>query len=152
MMKLTLLTALVALLAAPAATAATPAQYRATLNGICRTYTPTFKKLEAAMAKAQKANDGKAYGVALGKFLVLGLVEDTRVERVAVPAALSAQMAPILTRFKKIDVHLRAALAKAEAGDPKGMSAQLSAASAIGAGLNAKLDAAGLRDCGSNQQ
>jgi hypothetical protein len=151
MTKLTLLTALVALLVAPAATASTPAEYRAKVNSICRTYTPTFKKLEATMTQAQKANNQQAYGVALGKLLVLGLVEDARIEKEAIPTALRAQMTPIFTRFKKIDVHVRAALAAAQASDPKAMSRQLKAAATIGEGINATLDAAGLRDCGSNQ-
>jgi hypothetical protein len=151
MTRLTLFTALIALLVATAATAATPLQYRAKLNGICRTYTPTFKKLEATMAKSKKANNPQAYGIALGKLLVLGLVEDARIEKEPVPTALRAQMTPILTRLRKVDVHIRAALADAHAGNSKGMVAQLTAASTIGAGLNAKLDAAGLRDCGSNQ-
>jgi hypothetical protein len=151
MTKLTLLSALVALLVATAATAATPAQYRAKVNGICRTYTPTFKKLEATMATAKKANDLRAYGVALAKLLILGLIQDARLEKEPVPAALRAQMNPILTRFKKIDVHVRAALVDARAGNSKGWIAELKTASTVGAGLNAKLDAAGLRDCGSNQ-
>jgi hypothetical protein len=151
MTKLTLLTALIALLVASAATASTPAQYRAKVNSICRTYTPTFKKLEATMKQSEKANNQRAYGLALGKLLVLGLVQDARIEKEPIPAALRAQMTPIVTRFKKIDLHVRAALAAAQANDPKAMSTQLHAASTIGAGFNAKLDAAGLRDCGSNQ-
>jgi hypothetical protein len=152
MTKLTLLTALIALLVASAATASTPAQYRTKVNSICRTYTPTFKKYEAAMTQAQKANDQQAYGIALGKLLVLTLVEDARIEKEPIPTALRTQMTPIVTRFKKIDLHVRAALAAAQANDPTGMTTQLKAATTIGAGFNAKLDAAGLRDCGSNQQ
>jgi hypothetical protein len=151
MTKLTLLTASIALLLASAATASTPAQYRANVNSICRTYTPTFKKLEATMSQAQKANDQQAYGLALGKLLVLSLVQDARIEKEPIPAALHAQMTPIVTRFKKIDLHVRAALAAAQANDPKGMSTQLKAAVTVGTGFNATLDAAGLRDCGSNQ-
>jgi hypothetical protein len=151
MTKLTLLAMLIALLVATSATAATPAQYRAKVNSICRTYTPTFKKLEATMTKAQKANDGQAYGIALGQLLVLGLVQDARIEREPVPLALRVQMTPIITRYKKIDAHIRAALAAAKANDPTRMGAELTAAGKIGAGFNAKLDAAGLRDCGSNQ-
>ena len=39
-----------------AATAATPAAYRAKVNAICRGYTPTGKKLEAAMTTAEVVN------------------------------------------------------------------------------------------------
>ena len=112
---------LVALLAASAATAATtPAQYRAKVNGICRGYTPRLKALETAMTKAEKAKDGLALGVALGKFLVYGLAQDLQVEAVPVPAALRTQMAPILALMKKIDTHVRAALQRAVAKDGAG--------------------------------
>jgi hypothetical protein len=152
MTKLTLLTAVIALLVASTATASTPAQYRAKVNSICRSYTPTLNKFEAEMTQSEKANNQQAYGIALGKLLVLGLVQDARIEKEPIPTALHAQMTPIITRYKKIDLHVRAALAAAQANDPKGMTTQLNVATTIAAGFNAKLDAAGLRDCGSNQQ
>jgi hypothetical protein len=143
---------LVALLAAGAASAATtPTQYRAKVNGICRGYTPRLKALETAMTKAENAKDGLALGVALGKFLVYGLAQDLQVEAVTVPVALRARMAPILALMKRIDTHVRSALRRAVAKDGPGLSAQLNAISTLAKPLNAKLDAAGLRDCGSNQ-
>ena len=146
------MTVVVALLAAGAATAATtPTQYRAKVNGICRGYTPKLKALSVTMAKAEKAKDGMALGVALGKFLVYGLAQDLQVESQPVPAAMRARMAPILTLMKKIDTHVRAALRRALAKDGAGLSAELTAISTLAKPLNAKLDAAGLRDCGSNQ-
>jgi hypothetical protein len=142
----------VGLLTCGAATAATPAQYRAHLNAICRGYTPKLKQLGNAMTKAQQANDAKAYGIALGKSLVLALAQEQQLEHVAVPAPLRAQMTPIFTSLKKVDAHVRTAIAAAKAGDSKKLFAELDAAQPLIAPLNAKLDAAGLRDCGSNQQ
>jgi hypothetical protein len=149
--RVLLIAAVVALLCATAASAATPAQYRAHVNAICRTYTPKFKRLEAAMTAAQKANQPKAYGVALGELLVYALAQDRQVEAVAVPASLQARMKPILARFRLADTHIRAALADARAGNSQMLLTELKAISAATNGLNTKLDAAGLRDCGSNQ-
>lgn len=147
-----LLAALFALMAAAAATAAlTPAQYRSTLNGMCRSYTPKMKTQERAMTAAQKANGGQAYGVALGKLLVYTLQEDAKIETTAVPTTLRTQMAPIITTLKKADAHIRAGIRDAANNDGKGLAAELKAAGTVASGLNAKLDAAGLRDCGSRQ-
>lgn len=152
MTRALLLCSAVALLAAGAATAATPAQYRTHLNGICRSYTPKLKQLESAMAQAQKAKDAQSYGVALGQLMVTGLAEDMQIERVAIPAALQAQVGPLMARLKVVDGHVRAALLAARAGDAQTMAAELKAVGATTTTLNAKFDAAGLRDCGSNQQ
>jgi hypothetical protein len=141
----------VALLATAAASASTPAAYRAELNGICRSYTPTFKAFESQLKKAEASKDGYAYGVALGKLIVLGLRQDAQVEAVPVPPALTVRMRPILTRFRRIDVHLKRAVLDARRGDGQGMAAEIRTVSTIGSPLNRMLDAAGLRDCGSNQ-
>lgn len=152
-MKRALLFAVVlALVAAAAATAAlTPTRYRATLNGMCRGYTPKMKAQERAMTAAQNANNGQAYGVALGKLLVYTLREDGTIESTPVPAELRARMSPIVTTLKKADAHIRAAIRAAVNNDSKGLAAQLKAAGTVAGGMNAKLDAAGLRDCGSRQ-
>jgi hypothetical protein len=150
-MKLIVLVGAVALLAASAATAATPAQYRAHVNGICRSYTPTGKMLEGEMTRAQKANDYVAWGVALGKLLVLNLAQDSRIEAVPVPAALKPRMTPILTRMKTIDGHTNAAIAAARAGNSQALLRELTAIGSLAKPLNGQLDAAGLKDCGSNQ-
>ena len=152
MARFAALAALFALLAASVAAAATtPTQYRSAVNAMCRSYTPKMKAQENAMTAAKKANDGQAYGVALGKLLVLQLGEDSKFESAAIPAALRPTITPIVATFKKVDVHLRAAIVAAANGDGKGMVAQLTAAATAGSSLNKKLDAAGLRDCGSNQ-
>ena len=139
------------LLSATAATAATPVQYRSTLNGVCRSYTPKLKALQTSMNKAAKANNPKQYGIALGHFLVLALAQDVRLEAQPVPAALRSTMTPILTLLKKIDAHDRLAIAAAEKGDGKGLVSHLNAIGKLAGPLNPEFDAAGLKDCGSNQ-
>lgn len=146
-----ILAVLVALCATATATAATPAQYKAKVNGICRSSTPKFKKLEATMAKAEKAGNMTAYGLALGQFLVAGLTQDAQILKTPVPVALHRQMTPILTLLKKVDSNVRAALKDAGASDPVGMTVQLAAVNKVAAELNRRFDAAGLRDCGSDQ-
>ena len=150
-MKAVALVSLVALLGATAAFAATPAAYRAQVNGICRGYTPTGKKLETAMKQAAAKKDYRAYGVALGELLILNLSQDRRIEAVAVPPALKAQMTPIIARLKKIDSHAQMALLDARQGNSTGLAAELNAIGTLAKPLNAQLDKAGLRDCGSNQ-
>jgi hypothetical protein len=149
--KAVVLVSVVALLAAGAASAATPAAYRAKVNAICRGYTPTGTKLEAAMKQAAAAKDYRAYGLALGRLLILNLNQDRKIEAVAVPRVLKTQMTPILARLKKIDVHTQLALMSAQQGNVTGMSAELTAIGTLAKPLNAQLDKAGLRDCGSNQ-
>jgi ribosomal protein L17 len=147
-----ILTIAAALIGAAAATAAlTPTQYRAKLNAVCRGFTPKMKTQERAMTAAQKANNPQAYGQALGKLLLYTLQEDSKIESTAVPAAMRTQMTPIITTLKKADAHIRAAIQDAINNDPQGLAAQLKAAGAVASGLNTKLDAAGLRDCGSRQ-
>jgi hypothetical protein len=150
-MKAVVLASLVALLAAGAASAATPAAYRAQVNGICRGYTPTGKKIEARMKQAAAAKDYRAYGLALGQLLILNLNQDRKIETIPVPSALKAQMTPILARLKKIDTHTRLALMSAQQGNVTLMTAELNAIGTLAKPLNAQLDRAGLRDCGSNQ-
>jgi hypothetical protein len=142
---------LVALVAATAASAATPAQYRAHVNAICRGFTPKMKVQEAALKRAQTNKDAYAYGVALGKLLVLQLAEDKRIEATPVPAPLRTTMTPIIARLEKADVLIRKTLRDAAAGNSTAMVTDLKALLATGKPLNGMLDRAGLRDCGSNQ-
>ncbi len=102
--------AAVAVLVPAVAAAATPspAAYRAQVNALCRSYTPGLEKAKANLSKAQKANDAHGVGLAIGRLLALGLAEDAKIESTPVPAAMRAQMAPILSRLKTIDVHARA--------------------------------------------
>jgi hypothetical protein len=141
----------VALTVLASAVAATPAGYRAQVNGICAPYTPTVKQISRQLAAAEKAKDSQAYGVALGKLIILQLTEDRKVEAVPVPAALRGQMTPILTRLRQIDGHLRKTLTDAMAGNSAGMLAELKLVSQLSKPLNGWLDAAGLRECGTKQ-
>ena len=134
-----------------AAATPTPAAYRAQANATCRTYTPALKRAKANLNKAQKENDARGLGVAIGQLLALGLAEDAKIERMPVPAAMRPQMTPILSRLKAIDAHARLAISKAAAGDGNGMVAELRKIAQLGVGLDKRTDAAGLRDCGSNQ-
>jgi hypothetical protein len=133
------------------ATAATPAAYRARVNAICAPYTPQVKALARQLDAANKAQDGQAYGIALGKLIVLQLAEDRKIEAVPVPASLHVTMTRILTRLKQIDSHLRKSLTDAMAGDNAGLVAELKTVSQLTKPLNGWLDAAGLRECGSKQ-
>jgi hypothetical protein len=152
-MKITaLLTACVAALTLLAgANASTPAGYRARVNAICAPYTPKVKRLKAQLTAAQKAQDGQAYGLALGQVIVLQLTEDAQIERVAVPPALAGQMTRILTRLKAIDGHLRLTLAAARAGSTNTLVAELRTVNTLAKPLNGWLDTAGLRECGTKQ-
>jgi hypothetical protein len=138
--------------AAPAAaSAASPAAYRAQANRLCRSYTPKLHALEQQMRKAQQTKDWQAYGRALGRALALALQQDAVIEQAPVPPALRSQMAPIIRMLKAADAHIRRALQLSVRGDAKGFIAELRKIDKLAAPLNARFDAAGLRDCGSNQ-
>lgn len=152
MRRLMLLTLVVLAVAASAATAATtPTQYKAKLNAICRSYTPKLKAQITAEQKAEKAKNAAAAARALGAFLALGLKQDLAIEAVPVPAELKTTMTPILARFKKIDGRIKAAVVAGIKGNEKSFTANMSAIQTLSKPLNAQLDAAGLKDCGSNQ-
>lgn len=152
MRRLALVTVVVlAVAASTAAAATTPTQYRAKLNAICRSYTPKLRAQVAAEQKAEKAKNGPAAAHALGAFLGLGLKQDLTIEAVPVPAALKATMKPILATFEKIDGHVKAAVVAGIKGNEKAFAANMNAIQTLSKPLNAKLDAAGLKDCGSNQ-
>lgn len=136
---------------AAAASGATPAAYRASLNRMCRSYTPALTKLQAAMTAAEKRKDGRAYGIYLGEALVLTLQQDGRIERTPVPAPLRATMTPIIRTLKLADAHIRLAVDDALRSNSTGMLAELKKVAAVAGTMNQRLDRAGLRDCGSNQ-
>jgi len=134
---------LTALLAVTAAGAATPAAYRGQVNAICRGYSPALKQLEAQYTAAEKKKDTAAQGLALGRMFGTILVENGRIEKIAVPAELTGTMTPILKLLRTMDGHIRAA-------QTRGPS-ELVAAANLGPSLEKLYDGAGLRDCGSNQ-
>jgi hypothetical protein len=147
---LTAVTALV-VVASAAAAAATFAQYRAQVNGICRSYTPKFKKLEADMADAKRAGDVHRYAYDFGTILGLTLAQGVRVEKTPVPADGRARMAPTLRLLHAADAQLRRAIQAATAGDQNGFKTQLIKLAKVSAPLNRSFDSVGLQDCGSRQ-
>ena len=146
-----IVTVTLGVVAPSAASAQTPAGYRAQLNGLCRGYTPKLRADEKAIQRATKAKDWKAVGYALGHYLVLALAQDRQIESTPVPSAMRTQMTPVLRLLRKADGHARLALRKGAMGDSRGMIVELEKISKLAETLNARLDRAGLRDCGSNQ-
>ena len=144
----------VALVAATGAAAADAnfTAYRAHVNGICRSYTPKFKSLEADMAKAQRAGNTHRYAYDFGTILGLTLAQGVRVEKTPVPADGRARMAGPLRILHTSDAQLRRAIAAASAGDENGFKSQLTRLAKVSAPLNHSFDAVGLQDCGSRQQ
>ena len=84
----------------------------------------------------------------MGAYLGLGLREDSTIEATVVPASLRSVMAHALSVLRRIDAHVRAAIASMVAGNG---AAALANVAVIGRPLNGYLDKAGLCDCGSNQ-
>ena len=141
----------VALLGVSAASATSPARFRAQLNALCRTYTPKFKAAETAITKAQSAEDPLAYYAGFGRFFSLVLTEDSSIEIAVPPAPLKAVMARSVGALKSADPVLRAGVHAAGVYDAKGVASTVKKMNAVGGSINRSLDAAGLRDCGSNQ-
>jgi hypothetical protein len=151
MKRLTILVSLIALVAATSATAAGPADYRKTMNAICRAYTPKLKSAEDAMALATTGQRKAKFEAALRTYLQLGLKQNQQLEAVRVPTELGSQMKPLLTRMKKIDPHLFKALRNARFHQTKAARSQLGTILRMTGPMNGMLDAVGLIDCGSNQ-
>jgi hypothetical protein len=142
-----------ALAAAAVATAAASnfTAYRARVNGICRSYTPKFKKLEADMANAKRAGDVHRYAYDFGKILGLTLAQGVRVEKTPVPADGRTRMASTLRLLHAADAQLRRVILAATAGDQNGFKTELTKLGKVASPLNHSFDSVGLQDCGSNQ-
>jgi hypothetical protein len=136
---------------ATAAVATSPSQYRTTLNSMCRASTVKIKALEREMNQAQQAQDAHALGIALGKVIGITLIQDARIEATPIPAQLRSKMVPTVGLLKKADVVMRKIVQDAAAGRGQAMLAGLTTVQRMTGPINAHLDAAGLRDCGSNQ-
>ena len=93
---------------AHATAAPSPARYRAEMNAMCRRTTVKLHTIEAELTTARNAGDARAYVLALGEYLGLGLREDATIEKTPVPASLRPVMAPVLSVLKRIDGHVRA--------------------------------------------
>jgi hypothetical protein len=131
--------------------AASPSAYRARVNALCRTYTPTLQKVEADALAAKRANNVDRLFYDLGEAVALGLREDRAIEAIPVPAGLQAQMTPILRVFKRVDTHATRFIAAAHANDLTSALAELKPIDSLSAPMNRLLDRAGLPDCGSRQ-
>ena len=136
---------------ADGASAATPAVYQASLNAMCRANTVKLHALEAELASARKTGDGRAYTLALGEYFGLGLREDATIETTAVPAAIRPRMAPTIALLRRADADVRAVLADLATGNQTAVLTKARELAALTRPLDNDLDAAGLRDCGSNQ-
>jgi len=136
---------------AAAGSATSASAYQVRLNGICRTFTPTLKKLEADAAAAKRAGNADRISYDLGYGIALGLREDVALEAVSVPAAMQRAMSPILRLFKSVDSHARAFLLDAQANNLSEASVELKRLQTLSAPANRMLDRAGLADCGSGE-
>jgi hypothetical protein len=147
----TLLAVALATSAATAGSTLTPTQYRAKLNAMCRANTPQIKILEADFRRAQKAQDGRAMGIALGRLIVLTLRQDARIRATPVPSRLKTKMLPTMRLLRQADGIMREILVDATASRVRAMVTGLASLQRMTPSINHHLDAAGLRDCGSNQ-
>jgi hypothetical protein len=136
---------------AAGAGATSPSAYRARVNALCRTYTPKLQQVEADALAAKRANNVHRLFYDLGYAVALALREDHAIEAIPVPAALQAQMGPILRVFRRVDGHATRFIADAQANDLNGALAELKPIDSLSAPTNRMLDRAGLPDCGSRQ-
>ena len=118
---------------------------------MCRSNTVKLHTLKADMTRAQQANDTRTVAFDLGALLGVGLREDAAIEAAPVPAQLRTEMAPAKRLLRAADAIVRKALQALAAGDGTGTVAELERLGSLDRPVNRYLDAAGLRDCGSNQ-
>jgi hypothetical protein len=107
--------------------------------------------LSATMKRAQQAKDWHTYGFAFGRLLSAGLREDATIEATPIPTRLRPQMVPAIRLLEQADALIRQAVRLFAAGNLSGGVAELKKLDPYSAPANRYLDAAGLRDCGSNQ-
>jgi hypothetical protein len=137
--------------ASAASATPSPAAYRSGLNAMCRSASVKMTSLTAEMKRAQQAKDWHAYGFAFGQLLSVGLREDLTIEATPIPTRLRPQMLPAIRLLTKADALIRQAVRMFAAGNLAGGVAELKKLAPYSAPVNRYLDAAGLRDCGSNQ-
>ncbi len=127
------------------------ATYRAHLNAVCRGYSPKFKATQAAISAAQAGQNRGVYFASYGKFFALILAENASIESAVAPPAMKSVMAQPVALLKAIDPTLRSGLNAARLKASTGLVDAVTRANAASVAINRALDAAGLRDCGSNQ-
>ena len=130
---------------------ASPSAYRTKLNGMCRANTAEIKRLDASAKRAEKAKDGRAWGVAVGRSLRVILSEDAAIESEPIPVQLRPEMVPAVARLKQADRIIHQAVQRFVVGDLNGGIVAMRKLGPLAPRVNTHLDAAGLRDCGSNQ-
>jgi hypothetical protein len=118
---------------------------------MCRANTVKLHALEARLKRAERAGNSQAYALLLGEYLGLALRQDAVIESTPVPTRLRRLMAPPIARLKRVDNELRAVLTDIASGYQAALAIDLHRVVVLSRPLNHELDAAGLRDCGSNQ-
>lgn len=143
----------VAVVAATAAFAGSSdaAAYRAQVNAICRSFTPTFTRVEKDMAAAKRAGNSQRYAYDLGVMLALSLKETLRIEKAPVPSDAQERMAATLSVLHASGLQLRRTIAAAVNADAQAFATESKKLGRVAAPLNKMFDNVGLRDCGSNQ-
>jgi hypothetical protein len=136
---------------ASTASASTPAAYRASLNAMCRADTLKLHALEAKLRRAEQTGNHAAYAVLLGQYLGLGLRQDAVIETTPVPRKLRRLMGRAISLLKQADNEVRAILTDIASGYQTALQIDLHRLIALNGPINRRLDAAGLRDCGSHQ-
>jgi hypothetical protein len=125
--------------------------YRATLNRVCRSYTPRMKTAAARLRQARAEGDAHAFAYEFGVLLGASYAEGLILERTPVPTDLKAQMALPLRLVHQGDAQVHVALKLALAGQIDAAIRATASLSKLNGPTNHALDAVGLRDCGSNQ-
>jgi hypothetical protein len=138
-------------LAATTAAATSPSQFRVRLNAVCSNTTNRLNAAEAAIKKASVGGNQSAYYAAYAGWFAALHAEDLAIDRSAPTASLKAVMAKPISLIRGIDPTVVAGLAAARRHDSSGIASSLNRMSAATSTLNAALDAAGLRACGSGQ-
>jgi hypothetical protein len=134
-----------------AGASSTLAAYRSQVNGICASYTPQFKKVEADMARAKRTGNARQYAYDVGFALALTLKQGRRIEAMPVPADGRTAMASPLRLLHRVDLQLARVTAAAVAGDNAAFQIEGARLTMIAAPLNRTFDSVGLRACGSGQ-
>jgi hypothetical protein len=134
-----------------AAPAFSAAQYRSQVNALCRSYTPKLKQVEVDMAHARSSGDSQRYAYDIGVLAGVSLVEGARMERTPLPRTGAAPFATPLHLLHTVDARLRLLVTHALAANMAAVVADMNVLGKVAAPLNRSFDAAGLRDCGSNQ-
>jgi hypothetical protein len=133
-------------------------QYRSTLNAYCRSITPKLRTAVKGMAAAEKSNDLASLVTYLGQDLGYSHLELQTIRSTQVPAALRSRMAPAIRTAEQLDGLIQdtaTLFATAHTLTQTQFTTRFTTLTAkidrLHAPFNHELDAAGLKDCGSNQ-